>query len=93
MAADAGDEPAEFRRVLHVERARPRQIDSDHVDDAARSRRHHHHAVGQIDRLGNAVGHQQNGLAALAPDALQLFVHALARHRVERAERLVHQQE
>src|SRR5207302_10352308 len=32
-------------------------------------------------------------LGRLAPDALQLEVHGLARHRVERAERLVHQQQ
>ena len=34
---------------------------------------------------------QQDGLAGLVVDALQFEIHALARHGVERAERLVHQ--
>ena len=34
---------------------------------------------------------QQDGLTGLALDALQLHVHTLARHGVERAERLIHQ--
>ena len=91
MAADAGDEAAELRRVVHVERARPRQVDVDHIDDPARPRGHHYHPVGEIHRLGDAVGDQQDGLAAVGPDSLQFLVHGLARHGIERAERLVHQ--
>ena len=37
--------------------------------------------------------HQEHRLAALVPDPQQLEVHRLARHGVERAERLVHQQQ
>ena len=37
------------------------------------------------------MGDQQHGLAGLALDPHQLDIHALARHGVERAERLVHQ--
>jgi hypothetical protein len=76
----------------HVERARPRQRDVVGRGDAARPLAHHQHPVRQEDRLGNAVGDQQHRLAGGHPDALQFEVHALARHRVERAERLVHQQ-
>ena len=36
---------------------------------------------------------EDDGLAALAPDALQLEVHVLAGQRIERAEGLVHQDE
>ena len=35
---------------------------------------------------------QHHRLAALAPDALEIEIHLLARHGVEGAERLVHQQ-
>ena len=92
VAADAADVLAELRRVHHVERARPRQVDRRSSSDAARARRHHQHAVGEEHRLGDRMGDEDHGLAPLEPDALQLEVHLLARHRVERAERLVHQQ-
>ena len=36
---------------------------------------------------------QQHGLAGGGGDPLQFQVHLFARHRVERAERLVHQQD
>ena len=39
------------------------------------------------------MGDEHDGLAPLEPDALQLDVHGLAGQRVERAERLVHQEE
>ena len=54
--------------------------------------REHQHAVGQKHRLVDLVGDEQHGLAALLPDAQQLGLHDLARLRVERGERLVHQQ-
>jgi len=56
-------------------------------------RRHDQHAVGEKDGLRNAVRDEDDGLAALEPDALQIQIHLLARHGVERAEGLVHQQE
>ena len=59
--------------------------------DAAGAGRHHHHAVGQEDRLLDRMGDEQHGQAGALPDVEQLVLQALARHRVERAERLVHQ--
>ena len=53
---------------------------------------HDQHPVGEEHRFENAVGDEEHRLAVGDPDALQLEVHALARQRVERAERLVHQQ-
>ena len=47
----------------------------------------------QEDRLGDAVGHEHDGRPGPSPDAHQLGVHPLAGHLVERAERLVHQQQ
>ena len=55
-------------------------------------RRHDHHPVRQVDRLGDVVGHVDHGLAGLAPDVRQQPLHVVAGERVERRERLVHQQ-
>src|SRR5258708_19279809 len=44
-------------------------------------------------RLSYPVGDKDNGFLRLLPDAQQLEVHLLARERVERAERLVHEDE
>ena len=55
-------------------------------------RAHHGDAIGQIDRLVDLMRDEQHGLARLAPDLQQLGLHVLARLRVERGERLVHQQ-
>ena len=43
-------------------------------------------------RLADVVRDEQHGELALAPDPLQLVVQDVPGHRVERAERLVHQQ-
>ena len=83
----------EARIELHLHRARPRQVDRQHAGDAPGPRRHDHHAVGEQDRLRDAVGDEQDGLAPLVPDAQQLQAHLLARHGVQRAERLVHQEQ
>ena len=71
--------------------SRPATVDD--VDDAAGPRRHHHHPVGEEDRLGDRVGDEHDGGAGLAADPDQLVLHPLAGHLVERAERLVHQQQ
>jgi hypothetical protein len=39
------------------------------------------------------VGDEQHGLAIPTPDRLQLLLQRLARLRIERAERFVHQQD
>ena len=58
-------------------------------------RRHHEHAVGEEHRLANVVGGEQERGAAGALDALALHdvLEPLAGERVERAERLVAQQD
>ena len=55
-------------------------------------RRHHHHPVREIDRLGDVVGHVDHGLPGLAPHVGQQPLHVVAGERIERGERLVHQQ-
>ena len=73
-------------------RGRGRSISSMSAMRPGRAR-HHHHAVGEEHRLAGRMGDEHHGLAPLEPDALQLDVHRLAGERVERAERLVHQQQ
>jgi len=68
-------------------------LDRNDVDDAPGSRRHDDHPVTEENGLGNRVRDERDRLARLAPDPLQLEVHRLARHRVERAEWLVHQEQ
>ena len=61
--------------------------------DAAGPRAHHHHALRQEHRLAHVVGHEHHGLAEALPQLAQFLLHDLAGLRVERAERLVHQQD
>ena len=73
--------------------ARMRQVDGDIRLDAAGPRRHHDDARGHEDRLLDVVGDEQHRLLAPLPDAEQQFLHQPARLVVERAERLVQQQD
>ena len=52
-----------------------------------------HDAVGKQDRLVDVVGDQDDGLAFLGPDLLELVLQLGARQRVERREGLVEQQD
>ncbi len=73
--------------------ARPRQRHLEYLGDGrARPDRHHGDAVGEQDGLGDVVGHEHHGLTGALPDRQEHCVHAAAGQRVERAERLVHQQ-
>ena len=53
----------------------------------------HDDPVGERERFRDVVGDQDGGEAVLVPDALQQPVHLAAGQRVERAERLVEQQD
>ena len=55
-------------------------------------RRHHDHPVRQIHGLGDVVGHVHHGLSGFAPHVGQQPLHVVAGERIERGERLVHQQ-
>ena len=79
-------------RELHVDGSRPRQIDLDDARYAAGPRRHGDDAVGEQNGLADVVRHEDHGLLVRVPDAHQLEAELLARHGVERRERLVHQQ-
>jgi hypothetical protein len=79
--------------VHHLEAPRARQTDLENVLDPARPRRHDEDAVAEEHRLRGRMGDEDDGLAPLEPDALQLDVHLPAQDLVEGPERLVKQQE
>ncbi len=83
----------ERRVAARVEAARARQVDVHHPLDAARARAHDHYAVGEQHGLVDAVGDEHDGLLRGHPQSLEVDAHLLAREGVERAERLVHQQQ
>src|SRR5215467_7029421 len=91
--ADAAGQAREFRRVLHEQVAGPGQVHRHDVDDPARPGRHDDHAVGEDDRLHDVVRDEEHRALPLLPEAEQLEAHLLPRQGVERAERLVHEQE
>src|SRR5262245_4074897 len=80
---------AEAGTALHREVARPRQVDVDHLLDAAGPRRDHADPGRQLHGLLDAVGDEDHGGALVEPQRLQVAPDVLARHRVELAERLV----
>src|SRR6266508_1920831 len=51
-----------------------------------------HHAVTQADRLAHVVGDEDHGQAGGLPELLELVVEQVAGDRVQRTERLVHEQ-
>ena len=59
---------------------------------APRARPHEDDAIGEAHGLADVVRDEDDRLARGAPDALDLALQDLARLRVERGERLVHQQ-
>ena len=62
--------------------------------DPARPRAHDDHARRQEDRLRDRVGDEARSCVPVrSPDPQDLLVHPLAGHLVERAERLVHEQD
>jgi hypothetical protein len=71
----------------------PRKVDVDHVRDPTWPGAHDHDPRREEDRLGDGVGDEQDRRARLLPDPEDLAVHPLAGHLVERAERLVHQED
>src|SRR5690606_1915128 len=65
----------------------------ERLDDPPGAGAHHDDPAAEEDRLRHRVGDEDDRRAGLAPDAVHLDVHLLARERVERAERLVHEQD
>src|SRR5260370_6325674 len=78
---------------LHLQRARMRQLDAEIVGHARGAGGEHDDAGAEKHRLSYPVGDEDDGLLRLLPDAQQLEVHLFPRERIERAERLVHEDE
>jgi hypothetical protein len=70
----------------------PHAADVDDLLDPARPPRHHDHAIGKIHRFLDRVGDEEHRAGIDARQLDELLLHHGARLRVERAERLVHQQ-
>src|SRR5437879_6159021 len=98
LVAQIGPDLAVEAHELRIEAdlgdvARARQVD---IVDALEPRRpggEHDHLVSERDRLFEIVGDEEDGLPGLLPELQQLVLHDLAGLHVERAERLVHQQD
>ena len=71
---------------------RPTKAQHDVLDHSARPRAHDEDAIGEEQRLVDIVGDEDRGCRNLAPDVEQHLLHHAARLRIERAERLVHQE-
>ena len=91
-ARDEGRVGLDRARCLAGEEA-PAEIDIAVRDDAARLRRQHDDAGGEEQRFLDRWVISSTPVVGSPPDGQQQFLHALARQRIERAERLVHQQE
>src|SRR3546814_7300164 len=59
--------------------------------DPSGATRHDDNRVGEQNGLGNAVSNEKYSIAIRAPDFLQLKCHPFAGYDVQRAERLIHQ--
>ena len=66
---------------------------SKRVDDPPGSAAHHHDLRGEVDRLRHGVGDEESGELLLGEESDQLVVEPLAGDLVERAERLVEQEQ
>src|SRR6266404_955398 len=62
-------------------------------DRPTRPARQQHDALAEPDRLADVVGNEQDRQPGIAPDPLELLVEEVAGDRIERAERLVEQED
>src|SRR3989454_1708625 len=90
LAPELGAQRDELGR-LH--RARVVQGEVQHRLDPPGARRHDGDPRREEERLVQAVGHEDDGLARPAPDVEEPLAHEHARLLVEGAERLVHQED
>ena len=82
-------EPEKFRAISL---ARTIESDRDGPFDPARARCHDDDPVAHVDGFVNIVRHQQHRRAACLPEAQYLILHFHPREGVQRAQRLVQQQ-
>src|SRR5581483_4637332 len=74
--------------------ARPREGNVENrLDGSGGASRHHGDPVGEQNRLVDVVGDEEHSLPTSTPDAGELLLHNVARLRVERTKRLIHQKD
>src|SRR4051794_5529593 len=81
------------RDLGRVHAARSRDRDRELGRDTTGSARQEHDAVTEANRLAHVVRDEHHRLVGGAPQPFELIVEEVARHCVERAERLVHEQD
>src|SRR5690625_1635624 len=91
--AQRADDLVEFEACLQVDISRLGEVHRQDLVDAPGARRHLDDAVAEEHGLGDVVGDEHDGRIRLHDDALQLEVHPLTGERVQRTERLVHEEE
>src|SRR5262245_15867847 len=100
-AAMASDLPAQLVGHARGERgdarildaARAGELDVEVRGEPSRTAGEEHDAIAEPRRLAHVVRDEHDGEPGLAPDVLELVVQQVARDRVERAERLVHEED
>src|SRR5215211_4556851 len=91
---DVRPQARELRQLLRVHLvARVRQVDAQHLAHLGRRGRQHDDAVGQVDRLVDVVRDEQDRHPVLLAHPQHEVLEVAARLRVDRGERLVHQQD
>src|SRR5215469_2173809 len=93
LAQAVGDRGGQAGDLWRVDPARAADRHTELVDDPSRAAAQHDHPVAQPDRLPHVVRDEQHGEATLGTDLVELVVQQVPGHRVERPERLVHQQD
>src|SRR5262249_5260288 len=83
----------ELRFIAKLEMTLASELDRDDLLYPARPRRHHDDAVGQENSLADRMGDENNRLALLARQMMEVEAHLIARNGVERPEGLIHQQQ
>jgi hypothetical protein len=73
-----------------LRRARISDINGELQDDHRRPLREHKDPIREIDRFGDAVGHEDHGGASMPSDIEQEIVHLQPRELIERAKGLIH---
>ena len=92
MVEAAALDVIELGQEHHIVGARPCNRHGDIVDDAARAGAHDQDSVAECDGLVDIMGDEQDGDADFGPYVEQNMLHHRSGLRVERAKRLVHQQ-
>src|SRR6516225_6118920 len=82
------------RLTLHDrDLARSRQINRGFLHEDCRTSAHHYHAIREEHCFTDAVRHEDYGFAVGLPDAQELHAHLIARDRIQRTERFVHEKD